>query len=664
MSTTSSRRRQGRRWLSKRTAAAVLVAGVAVPAGIGAIGASAAVPTFPNNLVVFPDRDFLAVEGYQDHIGETALIEVTRGDRVIGSAKSVVAEGDVAFEVNHPGGVCWGNETDLNVTPDIRPGDKVTIKFDGDNYGDTTVQDTYVTADPAIEGSTVTVKGLVADSVNRSQMEQRIINPDLVDTAIGRRDVRALPGPLTPSDKGGYASSLTFDGRTFTATYVFDNAADAQIAAGSDGARSMAWEQEDADGNRQGLTIAEFGEAGGPGMGGCPAGPGDAGAPAPGTAAVVRSTDKTSLQVSWAPAEQVPTAEPVSGYSVEAIASSESGAGEHVQIGRRTSADATRTTITGLSAGESYEVEVRSLAGAKMSEAFSVNAPAPAPDGDITPPKVTATPAVGADGAVVEAKSVKLESDEAADIYYTSDGSAVISAGLPTDAAQLYTGEIPISVQTELKVVVFDGAGNATLLTGTYKPPVANDPAPAAPTDLTGTAGQESVSLRWSSTDTTITGYGVQAYNAAGDKVGALRETTAKNLTITGLEAGTEYFFAVAAKNAGGYGAETAKLGLTPTKVTDRVTIGTARWKTGDFRVTGTGSVVGAIVRVHPELAGGGIDRSRSLGSAAVVSDGTATGGAYSIRLRDNAAPRTNPGRIYVESDGGGIAGPFAVANG
>ena len=40
----------------------------------------------------------------------------------------------------------------------------------------------------------------------------------------------------------------------------------------------MSWQEEDADGNRQGLTIAEYGEAGGPGMGGCPAGPGD---PAP-----------------------------------------------------------------------------------------------------------------------------------------------------------------------------------------------------------------------------------------------------------------------------------------------------------------------------------------------------------------------------------------------
>src|SRR6185436_21093101 len=99
--------------------------------------ASAAPPNFPDNIVVFPDRDFVTVEGFQNHVNETALLEVVRGDRVIGSAKAVVAEGDVAFEVNHPGGYCWGAGTDLAVTPDILPGDVVSIKFGQLNAGDT-----------------------------------------------------------------------------------------------------------------------------------------------------------------------------------------------------------------------------------------------------------------------------------------------------------------------------------------------------------------------------------------------------------------------------------------------------------------------------------------------------------------------------------------------
>ena len=37
----------------------------------------------------------------------------------------------------------------------------------------------------------------------------------------------------------------------------------------------MNWQVQDADGNRQGITIAEFGEVGGPGCRRLPAGPAD-----------------------------------------------------------------------------------------------------------------------------------------------------------------------------------------------------------------------------------------------------------------------------------------------------------------------------------------------------------------------------------------------------
>ena len=64
----------------------------------------------------------------------------------------------------------------------------------------------------------------------------------------------------------------------------------------------MSRQLEDADGNRQGLTIAEFGELGGPGMGGCPTGPADSVAPKARHGAVVRSSDKTVVEVRWAAA--------------------------------------------------------------------------------------------------------------------------------------------------------------------------------------------------------------------------------------------------------------------------------------------------------------------------------------------------------------------------
>ena len=76
-----------------------------------------------------------------------------------------------------------------------------------------------------------------------------------------RRARRAPAGP-----EGGYSSNLEFGGGEFTATYVFDDPAVARIAATGGGQRILAWQEEDVDDNRQGLTVAEFGEPGGPGI--------------------------------------------------------------------------------------------------------------------------------------------------------------------------------------------------------------------------------------------------------------------------------------------------------------------------------------------------------------------------------------------------------------
>ena len=87
MRRTSATPQGGRRFNSrwpKRPIAALVIAVLAVIGGLGAIVASAAVPTFPDNLVVFPDRDFISVEGFQDHKGETATVEIKRGATTMG----------------------------------------------------------------------------------------------------------------------------------------------------------------------------------------------------------------------------------------------------------------------------------------------------------------------------------------------------------------------------------------------------------------------------------------------------------------------------------------------------------------------------------------------------------------------------------------------------
>src|SRR3954451_13544885 len=440
-----------KRWWRGGRTAGVGIGAVASAASAGGIVASAAVPTFPNNLVVFPNRDFVSVEGYQDHVGQTATLTVTRGTQTIGSTTAEVQAGDVAFEVNHPGGVCWGNGTDLKVTPDIQPGDKVQISFPGlSNAGDTTVQDAFVDADASLNGSTVTVAGHIAPGIhpapaeqrivepapgiNPPQTEQRIVEPALVDTSVARRDVRALPGPVVRAPKGGYSSGMTFSGDRFTATYEFDDPAVAKIAANAAlGERMMAWQAEDAAANRQGLTIAEFGEVGGPGFGGCPAGAADSAPPAGGFSAV-RSADKTTIQVNWTPVDPVPTADPVSGFDVEALAPAGTN-GEQGTVGMRTGATGQRVTLKVDPAVADYKIEVRSIAANKMSAPFNAvsTAPAPTDPGDTTPPAVNSDPAANADPTVaVEAPNgVTLSSEAGADIYYTTDGKSAITGDLP-----------------------------------------------------------------------------------------------------------------------------------------------------------------------------------------------------------------------------------------
>ena len=147
-----------------RARIAVIAVGVAATATVGGVVASAAVPTFPDNVVVFPDRDFVTIEGYQDHIGEDATVTVMRGTTLMGSAVGKVAEGDVAFEINHPGGYCWGAGGGPNVTPDIQKGDKVSIKFADGTSGDTTVSTgtaKWKTGDFRVTGTSSALNGTV-----------------------------------------------------------------------------------------------------------------------------------------------------------------------------------------------------------------------------------------------------------------------------------------------------------------------------------------------------------------------------------------------------------------------------------------------------------------------------------------------------------------------
>jgi hypothetical protein len=632
-----------------------------------ALIAGAAVPAAPDNILIFPNRDFITVEGFEAHKGETATVEVTRNGNVVGSAQAVVSGGAVAFEINHPGGVCWGNGTALKVTPDIKPGDTATIKFGATAAGDATVQDAYVktvTYDPAVNDKKVTVEGptnlaaAIADNI-----EQRTVNPDLV-AMIGKRSVQAVPGPLTASPKAGpdgaYSSGLTVNpDNTFTATYIFDSAAVAATVANGGGERLLTWQVLDGAGNRQGVTIAELGELGGPGFGGCPVGPTQQVPPTPRSVSVVRSAGKTSMQVDWLAATAQPGADPVDGYSVDLISTTSSAAGRQ-QHGIRTPAGVTKATFSGLDPAETFTVEVRSTAAGHMSDAG-----VPSPPPDTTVPTLDASPNPSADGSAVEATSVTLTSN--GQVFYTTDSSSPISGDMPSASAQFYANPITVTgtadAPLQIRAAAFDQAGNHVELKGFYKQPGAATPppppaaAPDAPAGLTGTGGLHKVDLKWTAGDSTVTGYRVVAYDSANKAVSTTSSAT-NSVTVSGLTAGAMYTFTVAAKNAADWSKES--LPTEPIQAKDGVTIATAKWKAGDFRITGSGT--DAVTPASTvTLYNAATDAVIATATAVTPAAAPATGTTFDLRLRNGAAQATRPAKVYVKSSLGGVSAPFTV---
>lgn len=93
-------------------------------------------------------------------------------------------------------------------------------------------------------------------------VEQRIINPALIQTEVGRRDVRTVLGDgleARPGVPGGWIA--VYD--------QYSDATDDVIVAGE--TRGMSWQATAPNGDRLGITINEAGITGGA-MPGCPAG--------------------------------------------------------------------------------------------------------------------------------------------------------------------------------------------------------------------------------------------------------------------------------------------------------------------------------------------------------------------------------------------------------
>ena len=235
---------------------------------------------FLNDVTVFPQRDFISIAGFPEY---TELqVVVRRGNSnapvVVGTARGTVGRNKV-FEVNHPGGVCWTGQT-----PDIIPGDWIdvfTVVNDRFSFGQTQrVIDTVIKKPAYINNGLVKVEGvsLTAPDANGKQSafplrltEQRIINPDFKENLVGRRDIRAdINGGRVGNLPGVTGYLYLLGGGKWEAIYRGLTPAQQQLAVAGQN-RAMAWHSTNGNGDRFGMTISEFGELGGPGMGGCPA---------------------------------------------------------------------------------------------------------------------------------------------------------------------------------------------------------------------------------------------------------------------------------------------------------------------------------------------------------------------------------------------------------
>ncbi len=310
----------------------------------------AQLPIAPDNIDCMPNTDACFIQGFINYIGKPLTVEIVRNNEVVGSTMGIVSGGIVAFQINHPTGVCWGTGTNLKVTPDIQKGDNVIVKDGIEVLAQSTILDGYITKTQTINNEVI-VSGYIDPTIPPNNIEVRIVNPLLVNTAVRRRDVRALAGPFL--NAVGYSSIVTVSGTTFTAKFTFNDAATATIAGSSTIESVSFWQFTDAAGNQQGITTSETGVIGGPFLPSCPLAAEFANNVAPSAIAISQSIMK------WSPIVPIPGAPPVTAYTIDIIKSSTSMIPQTYGYIAPTTQNSINFTVTQIEVGDIIEVRTK-----------------------------------------------------------------------------------------------------------------------------------------------------------------------------------------------------------------------------------------------------------------------------------------------------------------
>jgi hypothetical protein len=449
---------------------------------------------------------------------------------------------------------------------------------------------------------------------------------------------------------------------TFTATYHFALAATAKLAdAGT--MRSMSWQNLDANANRQGVTIQEDGELGGPGFGGCPAA---AVAQGPASPTNVTATDggSTTTTVTWAVPTVTPGTSPIVGYTVRAVSQLAGTGGGQDEVGKRISdPKATTATLPTALAGKTVEVRSYTVAGESWPPAVANKNTGAGTPTDTTIPTVSVAPPGGSFTGPVA--NVTLTASEPASIVYTLDGSDPLISADANQAAKSYATPFTISdkdangaavASVTLRYVAFDSSGNPSLAhTETYKFGAAA--AAGAPTAVKAVPGNTTADVTWTAPvagTSPITGYTITATGPAGSPavpaVNAISSAT--TVTLTGMSNGTAYTVSVVANSAAGPSAPGTTT-VTPSAA-EVLTAGAPVNKTGDFRVKGTSNVAGggaagvSLFRADAARAQTGPVLATSALTPTVA---PATGSTFDLRSRTTIAAGT---KLIIVSNTGG----------
>jgi len=163
---------------------------------------------------------------------------------------------------------------------------------------------------------------------------------------------------------------------------------------------------------------------------------------------------------------------------------------------------------------------------------------------DTTAPEKPIADPVGGDYQtsqnVVLSSSDNIELD---DIYYTTDGSD------PDDTKTQYSGSIAITVDTTLKAIAYDEAGNTSeVMTEEY------EIAPVITGESSSNATTDSIIISWTTNEpaTSRVVYGTTSHSTLGlapnygysnSTIEDSNKVTAHSVTISGLIAGTTYYF-------------------------------------------------------------------------------------------------------------------------